>query len=327
MGQRINSAFRPAWWLPGAHGQTLWPTFFRPRPVLELSTERMELADGDFLDLAWSGAAQAPIVILLHGLEGSLQSHYALSTMKVLIDHSYRACFMHLRGCSGEPNRLDRSYHSGASEDLEAVIQHIAQTQGRQPQAVIGFSLGGNLLLKYLGEQGAATRLQAAVAVSVPFRLMDAAQRLEQGFSRFYREHLLQRLRRSYLNKFRQRPPPLAINVNALRSFYAFDEQITAPLNGFRGAADYYARCSCRAYLKQIVTPTLILHAQDDPFMFRASIPTEAELGPGVTLELARGGGHVGFVGGALPGKARYWTDQRLPVFLKQHIACLGNNC
>lgn len=327
MGQRIDSAFRPAWWLPGPHLQTLWPNFFRPRPRIALSAERVELNDGDFIDLAWTGVPDGPIVVLLHGLEGSLESHYALSTLQQLARQGYCACFMHLRGCSDEPNRLDRSYHSGATGDLAAVIAHIELTRGRAPDALIGVSLGGNLLLKYLGEQAGAATVKAAIAISAPFRLMDAAKRLERGFSRIYREHLMRRLRRSYQIKFRHRHSPLSVDVEQLRSFYDFDDQITAPLNGFSGAEDYYQRCSCRAYLRGITTPTLIIHAADDPFMFSDSVPSEAELGSGVTLELARHGGHVGFVSGAIPGKARYWSEQRMSEFLQQHIAESGDSC
>ena len=196
MGRIVREVdFRPAWWLRNPHLQTLWPTRFRPRPPLPLSTERVELPDGDFIDLAWSEPNGGPCVLLLHGLEGSLESHYARTTLAAMHHAGLHPVFMHLRGCSDEPNRLDRSYHSGATEDLAAVIDHIGRTRGDPPSAAVGFSLGGNLLLKYLGEHGEGARLQTAVAVSVPFRLMDAALRLEQGPSRVYREHLMQRLR------------------------------------------------------------------------------------------------------------------------------------
>jgi len=320
MGSIHPSSFRPAWWLPTAHLQTLWPTFFRPRPTLALTPERLELADGDFLDLAWTAVNGGPLVLVIHGLEGNLESHYARSTLAALHAAGLHAVFMHLRGCSGEPNRLARSYHSGATEDLAAVLTHIERTRRVPVQAVVGFSLGGNLLLKYLGEQGEACPLRAAVAVSVPFRLGDAARRLEWGLSRLYRRHLMGRLRDSYLRKHAARPPPLAVDVRRLHGFYDFDDRITAPLNGFAGADDYYARCSSRGYLRAITTPTLVIHALDDPFMFPDTVPTVQELGPGITLELSARGGHVGFVEGALPGRGHYWTDQRIPDFLARHF-------
>jgi len=321
MGTVIQSRFRPAWWLPGPHAQTLWPTSFRPRPRLELTRERLELDDGDFLDLAWTRPNGGPVVIVIHGLEGSLDSHYARGTLKALQDAGYQALFMHLRGCSGEPNRLDRSYHSGASDDLAALIRHVTVTRGEPPAAAVGFSLGGNLLLKYLGEQGPDSPLRAAVAVSVPYRLLECAQRLDRGFSRLYRRHLVDRLRASYRRKFRDRPEPLVVDLQRLDNFFDFDDRITAPLNGFDGALDYYNRCSSRHFVGNIHTPTLLLHAADDPFMSPRTPPGVDELGPGVSLELSPHGGHVGFVSGRLPGRAEYWLERRIPEYLDPFLS------
>ncbi len=317
MGQISDSGFRPAWWLRNAHLQTLWPTFFRRRPMLELSPERVELADGDFIDLAWTRPNGGPVVIVIHGLEGSLDSHYARATLDALHRGGFHALFMHLRGCSHEPNRLDRSYHSGASEDLAAVLGHISITHATPVWGAVGFSLGGNLLLKYLGERGADARLQAAVAVSVPFRLSDCTQKLEHGLSRMYRDHLMKRLRRSYLRRFARRASPLDVDVGRLRGFFDFDDQVTAPLNGFAGAKDYYSRCSSRNYLHGIQVNTLILHALDDPFMYAHTLPDETELGPGIRMEVSPAGGHVGFIAGPLPGRVHYWLDQRIAEFMR----------
>lgn len=316
MGEIAASRFRPAWWLRNAHLQTLWPSLIRRRPELHLKSERIELEDGDFIDLAWAPPARGPVVLVIHGLEGSLDSHYARPTLAALHGAGFQAVFMHLRGCSGEPNRLDRSYHSGASEDLAAVLEHVAA--GPAPVwAAVGFSLGGNLLLKYLGEQGAAAKLQAAMAISVPFRLADCSRKLERGCSRLYRNHLMKRLRRSYLRRFSGRPSPLRVDVARLRDFFQFDDQVTAPLNGFSGAEDYYQRCSSRHYLSGIQINTLILHALDDPFMYPHTLPTLDELGPGVELEVAAKGGHVGFIAGHVPGRARYWLDQRILAYMQ----------
>jgi predicted alpha/beta-fold hydrolase len=288
--------------------------------MLALTRERVELPDGDFLDLAWSTSNGGPGVLVIHGLEGDLGSHYTGSTLAALHRAGLHPVFMHLRGCSGEPNRLPRSYHSGSSDDLAAVLDHVARSRPAPIRAAVGFSLGGNLLLKYLGEQGEASPLGAAVAESEPFRLADAAQRLERGLSRLYRDHLMARLRTAYLRKQAGRALPLPTDVGQLRSFWDFDDQITAPLNGFAGADDYYARCSSRGFLSSITIPTLIIHAVDDPFMFPDTVPAEAELGPGVTLELSPRGGHVGFVGGAIPGCGHYWTDHRIPEFLTERL-------
>jgi uncharacterized protein len=308
------SEFRPAWWLPGPHAQTIWPSLFRPRPRPALQRQRVELADGDFIDLAVMDGGGPP-VILIHGLEGSLESHYAGSIVSALAAAGFQAVFMYLRGCSGEPNRLPRSYHSGATEDLVAVLDHIAQTWGREAFAAVGVSLGANLLLKYLGET-ARPRLQAAAAISVPFVLRDAMLRLSIGGSRLYQRYLLGKMKASYRAKFRCIPSPLRVDLDSIRDFFDYDDRITAPLNGFAGAEDYYARSSCRPLLRQIEVPTRILHAQDDPFMFRRTVPGQGELGPGVTLELSRHGGHVGFTSGLIPWRPRFWLDERVVRFL-----------
>lgn len=315
-----DSGFRPAWWLPGPHLQTLWPTFFRKRPRLKLTPERVELPDGDFIDLAWYRHGGRPLVLVIHGLEGSLHSHYATTTLAALDQAGFDSLFMHLRGCSDEPNRLPRRYHSGATEDLAAVLDHLQTQHKLLPDAAVGFSLGGNLLLKFLGEGRYSVPFRAAVAVSVPYRLGDCAVRLEQGFSRIYRNHLMDRLRRAYQVKFSRIPSPLNVDVKKLKGFYDFDDQVTAPLHGFSGADDYYDRCSSRQYLAAIDTPTLLIHAADDPFMERQTVPDASELGPGVSLELTNNGGHVGFVSGPSPWKPHYWLDDRIPAFLSARL-------
>jgi len=186
--------------------------------------------------------------------------------------------------------------------------------------AVVGYSLGGNMLLKYLGERP-THKLTAAVAVSVPFVLRDAMLRLNLGLSRFYQRYLLNRLKETYRTKFTCLPSPLRVDLGELRNFFDYDDRVTAPLNGFSGAEDYYARCSCRPFLRNIGTPTLILHAADDPFMFPHTVPQPNELGPGVTLELSRRGGHVGFVSGTLPWRPEYWLESRIVDFLREVAA------
>jgi len=312
-----ESRFSPPFWLRNPHIQTLWPKLFRKLPALPLRRERVELADGDFIGLSWSQTAAGPPVLVLHGLEGSLRSHYALPMMAALDRAGFQAVFMHLRGCSGEANRLPRTYHSGASEDLAEVLAHL-RTNHRPIAAAVGFSLGGNLLLKYLGETGTSSLLRAAVAISVPFVLGDAARRLEQGVSRIYQQYLLNRLRQSYQLKFKTIPSPLRVSLEQIRTLREYDHSVTAPLNGFAGADDYYRRCSSRSYLSGITTPTLILHAKDDPFMYPHDIPTPAEVGPGVRLAIHAHGGHVGFISGRFPWQTRYLTDQLVPDFLKE---------
>jgi hypothetical protein len=226
------------------------------------------------------------------------------------------------RGCSGRPNRLARSYHSGDTGDLRAVLAALVQRHPGRMLGAAGFSLGGNVLLKYLGECAEATPLAAAVAVSVPFELARGAARLNSGFSRLYQWHLVASLRAKARAKFATRagcPVPLAA-LDGLRDFWTFDDRVTAPLHGFRDVHDYYARSSCRQFLPRIRVPTLVVHAVDDPFLSSDAIPTAAELPPAVTLELHPHGGHVGFVAGRWPWRAEYWLEQRIVGALVERL-------
>ena len=307
--------FTPAWWLPSPHLQTLWPVFFRKRDLPPLSRERFELPDGDFIDLAWGENPARPVVLVVHGLEGSLNSHYA-GLLRLLQAEGYCPVFMHFRGCSGEPNRLARSYHSGDTGDLKAVVSHISEVTGKPVFAAVGFSLGGNALLKWLGQSGSGNPVSRAVAVSVPFVLSDAADRLSRGVSRLYERHLLRSLRQSYRTKFSRIASPLDVDVESLNGFREFDDRITAPLHGFRDVDHYYGDSSCRQYLKSIRTATRIIHAEDDPFMYPRSVPGESELSASVELLLAKQGGHVGFISGKLPWKPVYWHEAKIMEFL-----------
>jgi len=309
----------PPWWLQSPHLQTLWPKFFRRIPQLELREERLELADGDFIDLAWVERATGPIVLMLHGLEGNLRSHYARPVLSTLAGTGFQPVFMFLRGCSGEPNRLSRTYHSGAAEDLAEVLALLAAS-GRPVFAALGFSLGGNLLLRYLGIHGSEALVQTAMAVSVPFVLGDAAKRLEKGPSRIYQRYLMNRLKRSYLRKFAETPSPIQVDLEKIHTLWQYDEQITAPLNGFQGADDYYHQCSSIHYLKDITVPTLILHSQDDPFMYPHNVPTQEQVGPGVELAIQAHGGHVGFIEGARPGANECLIDRLAPAFFQRNL-------
>jgi predicted alpha/beta-fold hydrolase len=315
------STFRPAWWLPGPHLQTLYPTLFRRRVLPALQRERLELADGDFIDLDWSGENDRPVVLVLHGLEGSLQSHYTGGILGALTASGYRAVLMYFRGCSGEPNRLPRGYHSGETGDLATVVQHIRSRQPSAPLAVIGYSLGGNVLLKWLGETGSGNDLTTAIAISVPFDLDRAARKLERGLSRIYQRHLLNKLRRTVTAKAGPLAPHVPLDsLASLKTFRQFDDAITAPLHGFRDVDDYYSHSSSNAFLRDITIPTLIIHARDDPFLPAEAIPDEDILGTSTTLELASAGGHVGFISGGIPFRARYWLEARICRHLHKHF-------
>lgn len=318
-GKIVPAAFQPARYLANPHIQTLWQALAPRGDAPPGRNERWELPDGDFLDLVWSGPERGPLVILLHGLEGSIDSHYIGGLRTAIDGRGWRSCLMHFRNCSGEPNRLARSYHSGDTGDLDALVSRLKKESPSDPIAVVGFSLGGNVLLKWLGESGADAPIDAAVAVSVPMRLDLCADRMQQGFSRLYQRYLLGRMRASLRRKFRHRddsPYPLD-KLDQLDSFWRFDHHITAALHGFSGVNDYYKRASSRQYLAGIQTPTLIIHAHDDPFMTPDIIPKAAELSPTTTLELASHGGHVGFVS----GPCHYWLDQRISDYLAGYLS------
>jgi predicted alpha/beta-fold hydrolase len=313
--------FQPAWWCRNAHLQTLWPHLFRHQPEMGLHRERLELPDGDFIDLDWTPDNRGPIVVILHGLEGSAQSPYVQGLLEAVRGRAWRGVVMHFRGCSGEPNRLARSYHSGETGDLSFLIQTLRSREPDTPLAVVGYSLGGNVLLKWLGETGNEAKVQAAVAVSVPFVLHHAADRLNQGFSRIYQWILLRSLKRGVRRKFKNIPAPISLeNLAAINSLRDFDDQITAPLHGFTSADHYYSVASSRQYLKGIQVNTLIIHAQNDPFMTADAIPATSELSPSTQFELYADGGHVGFVAGRRPWRARYWLEERVLEYLKSHL-------
>ncbi len=308
------SNFQPPRWLRNPHAQTLYPVLFKG-PSYVGRKQRLELPDGDFLDLVW-GKGDGPLVLVMHGLEGSIRSHYASAVMAALDRAGFQAVFMHFRGCSGEPNRLDRAYHSGDTADMATVADYISRTTGKPLHATIAYSLGANAMLKWMGETGDAALMQKAVAVSVPFQLADADRRLSSGVSRIYREYLLGHLRAAYKRKFADRPSPLAVDVDKLRTFYQFDDQVTAPLHGFSGADEYYEKSSCRQYLRGIKRETLIIHSRDDPFLYPASIPEAQDIADCIRLELSDFGGHVGFMAAGLP--PRRWLEGRILASLSE---------
>jgi predicted alpha/beta-fold hydrolase len=286
----------------------------------------MDTDDGDFVDLDWHDNGDGPLVLLLHGLTGNSQSSYVLGLQAALQQHGMGSVALNFRGCSGQANRLARGYHSGDTADVHAVYQLLRQRWPQRPLAAVGFSLGGNVLLKWLGEQGDRLSLMAAVAVSTPLVLSVCATRLDTGFSRLYRNYLLRDLRQYLRHKHQHLQQTGAVaeadklaqlgDLSRLRSFWQFDEQVVAVLHGYAGAADYYQRASARGYLKTIRVPSLVIQADDDPFMTPAVLPTAAELADCVQLERVRGGGHVGFVTGPTPYAAEYWLEQCIPEFL-----------
>lgn len=325
------NGFRPARWLPGGHLQTLFSPLLRRRPQLPRQRQRLALSDGDFLDLDWYGpeSATGPCIILLHGLTGSAESPYILGQQQALAARGWRSVAVNWRGCSGEPNQRARSYHSGASDDLAEVVSHLRQQLPQHDLAAVGYSLGGNVLLKYLGECGADCPLQAAAAVSVPFRLDQCADRIGEGFSRVYQARFLRDLLAYVANKRRlfahhslsaeQARLDALGTLEGMDSLWDFDDRVTAPLHGFASAADYYQRCSSRFFLAGIQVPTLIVQALNDPFVYPHSVPELAELSASTRMELHPRGGHVGFIEGP-PWQPGYYLERRLPEWLAQQL-------
>jgi predicted alpha/beta-fold hydrolase len=323
-GRVVESAFRPHPLMRQPHLQTILGSLARPRPPLPMRHERLELADGDFVDLGFAGEGRGPIAVLIHGLSGGFESKYLRGTARQLLQRGFRCVVFQQRGAGPEPNRLPRTYHHGASHDLGEVLAELRRREPHTPLYAIGWSLGGNVLLKHLGEQGAQTPLTAAAAVSAPFLLHECALHLRAGFARVYQNTMLRELKAGLRRKFYGKAQPPGFDLHAAlraRDFIEYDEVHTAPLNGFKDALDYYTRCANRQFLRHVRRPTLILHARDDPFMTPAIIPDAAELAPEVTLELADAGGHVGFVAADARGRPYCWAEVRIADHLAEQ-AC-----
>ncbi len=318
--------FQPPRWLKNRHAQTLFTSspLCRP-PAPRWRHETVELPDGDFVEAHWLDPAvvrPATTLVLLHGLEGSSEATYARMMGPTAVARGWRLVVLHARDCGERRNRLPRRYHAGETGDLRYFMGRLAAEQPDARFLAAGYSLGGNVLLKYLGEEGADSPFTAAAAVSVPFQLRDSAEALNRGFSRFYRWYLLRRMKAAMKRKFTSDTAPFDWQA-ALRArdFVAFDDIVTAPLHGFRGAAHYYEECSSGRYLEGIRTPTLILNARDDPFMSAAAIPDAGSLPGSIRLEITDAGGHIGFVNGPAPWRPSYWMPARLLAWFDRALA------
>ncbi|HTJ97663.1 MAG TPA: hydrolase [Rhodocyclaceae bacterium] len=306
-------------WLPGAHLQTVWPLLLRNRLLPQYRREQLDTPDGDFLDIDWidGSSRDAPLLVLFHGLEGSSASPYAHALMQAVQTQGWRGVVVHFRGCSGRPNRLPRAYHSGDSAEVAWVLAQLQQRQAGAPLFAVGVSLGGNALLKYLGEQGSAARhiVSAAAAVSVPYDLAAADRCLSRGIARLYARHFLKTLIPQALAKAQRFPNQPGLNqperIRNAKTLREFDDAVTAPLHGFRDADDYYTQSSSGQYVARIAVPALLLHALNDPFLPPTEIPVRATLPANVHLETSSDGGHVGFVSGYFPGQLN-WLPERL---------------
>lgn len=315
--------YRPAFWYRGRHLQTLWGPLLRRGRRPPLRRERLETADGDFVDLDWlaDGPASGPLVLVLHGLEGSAQSHYARGLLREAGRLGLRAAVLHFRSCSGEVNRLPPLYHSGETRDLEWVVGDLAKREPNLRLGLIGISLGGNVALKWLGEQGEAAPagVVGAVGISTPFDLSACAAVLDRGFNRSV-------YTRSFLRTMKAKVRAKAhlydgqIDVAAVlrsRTFTEYDRRFTAPLNGFADERDYWTRASSGPYLERIRRPTLLINAVNDPFMPGQHLPREVVARSSwIEALFVEQGGHVGFLDGALGGSS--WAERRALAFLRR---------
>jgi predicted alpha/beta-fold hydrolase len=331
----IESEFTPARWLKNRHAQTIYPAFpwaWRSSPTLR--RQELELPDGDITAVDWlvegeSLAGTTPLLVILHGLEGSAESSYARMLMEAALNLGWRSCVLHFRDCGDYRNRLPRRYHAGETNDLRYFLENLHKypeaAENAGPVLAVGYSLGGNVLLKYLGESEDDTQLRAATAVCVPLNLHKCAEALEQGFSKFYQRYLLKRMKQSMARKFDRHTAAFDWNkAMSARTFAEFDDWVTAPLHGFDGMEDYYDRCSSVNFLASIARPTLVINALDDPFMTPEVIPPEDLLSPQVTLEVATAGGHVGFIDGGTPWNPSFYLPDRILGFLQPYAAMPG---
>lgn len=323
----VASAYLAPPWLPGGHLQTVAPSVLMRKPAVQYRRERWDTYDGDFIDVDFASPeplpSDAPVLVMFHGLEGSSHSHYARSTMRWFADRGWRGLVVHFRGCSGEPNRLPRAYHSGDSEEGNWILRAIHQ---RWPNALlysVGVSLGGNMLAKWAGErEQEASFVTAAASIGSPLDLAAGGSALARGFNKIYTRMFLTTLKRKALAKL-QRFPDIAPDADYMhrlrcsRNLYEFDNEYTAPIHGFRNTEDYWDRASGKPWLRTVRIPYLVLNARNDPFVPESSLPQPHEVSTMVELEQPREGGHIGFARGPWPGRTDYIAE-RLHDFFTQ---------
>lgn len=319
--------YRPAWWVPGAHLRTLWGKLVRRPPPVPVRAERWDTVDDDFVDvLRIDAPLGAPRLILLHGLEGTHRSHYVRATLAEVRRRGWGADLLIFRSCGTEPNRTRRFYHSGETTDLAFVIDRVVGEHPRSPLLLAGYSLGGNVALKFLGERGSdlPPQLLGAAAVSVPYDLERSARHIGRGFARLYEHVFLRTLRRKASEKLVRFPDLVpGGRFGAARSLWEFDDTVTAPVHGFGGATDYYTRSSSIGFLPGIRLPTLLLSAVDDPFLPSDVLERVREIAsgnPALHIEFVNRGGHVGFISGSVPWRPFYYAEWRVAEFLSGQL-------
>ena len=317
---QLNSVYRPSRWLPGPHAQTIWASRFRSTPSPDTKREQVELDDDDFLNLYWLTQGNGPIVIIVHGLEGDSSSNNVKAMFDVVRKNGWNGVLLLNRNCGGFSNRLQRTYHAGETGDLDFVVNLVKKRFPDVPLMLYGYSLGGNTMLKWLGEKGDHAGISAAAAVSIPFDLASSTAILDKGFSKIYQKHFVDLMREAAKRKFRDLAPLFNPgDLNKIKTLREFDEKVTAPLHGFVNADQYYSESSCKQFLKNICVPTLIMNSLDDPFLERNTFPGPKEISDMVELEFLQNGGHAAFITGSI-WKYFSWIETRIPEFFKKQM-------
>lgn len=310
----------------------MWGRLFRKSSLEPTRVERWDTPDGDFLDIHRLDSAQPGAVrfLLLHGLEGTIRSHYAQGILREARTRGWAANVLIFRSCGDELNRTERFYHSGETSDVALVVDRILEESPADPLVLAGVSLGGNVLLKYLGEAGNGlnSQIKAAATISVPFDLARASRYISQGFSRIYQWHFIRSLKRKAALKLERFPGFVSESrLDKATTMYEFDDVVTAPVHGFRDADDYYSRSSSLGWLGRISIPTLLLNSEDDPFLPRevlGEVRSVAAGNPHLTVEFPTRGGHVGFIAGNNPLRPSYYAEWRVCQFLADKLV---RNC
>ena len=318
-------SFKPSFFLRNRHIQTLYAPLFRKPKLRNLEFEKFILSDSDFVELAWRDkpkkVSTKPIVVLFHGLGGSYKSVYISNMMCALKREGFSSVLMHFRGAGESENLSPKSYHGCATSEALEFLESLRKEYPLSKIFAIGFSIGGNMLLNLLAQHRENSFLSGAIAISAPMQLDSSAHFINRGFSRFYQFIILKELRRILLQKV-QRFQIFNLqksDIENFKSFLEFDEAYTAPIHGFTCAKEYYKKCSAKQYLNQILTPTLIVHAKDDPFMSHDAIPSQEELSGHITFELHENGGHMGFIHGSV-FKPQYYLEQRVVEYLSAFV-------
>ncbi|MBI3307667.1 MAG: alpha/beta fold hydrolase [Candidatus Omnitrophica bacterium] len=312
-------SFKPAWWCRGAHAQTIYGGLFRPAPNIALRRERVEIPDGDFLDLDWLDSKEkSPMVIILHGLGSSSKAPYALSLFREIQNRGWQAVALNARGVR-EPNRLSETSHGGQTKDLNWLIHRILDEKKADKIFLVGYSIGGNQTLKWLGEQGTnVPEVEKAAAVSTPYNLEAAVHNLDKGFEReVYTRAMLKGLKATALQKEKLFPGTMdREKVKNANTFTVYDREVTARVNGFKDEKDYWSKSSSVHFLNQIQRPVLLIHAQNDPFLPLRDLPLE-EIKKSSWLQwlLTQDGGHLGFVSGSCPFRPDPWLEKTILDF------------